>query len=213
MNKRNTFIEKKGIILIIIAIIWLIIGPYLLTNFSIYDLTKSGNIGSAFSGITSPIIALISAVLLYITILKQIDTNKQNSNEANFRIIYDSLSLVRNNIDKFSYKNKLSKEGFELFATTVNSEIKKENTKNLIAPTERVSLTFLEIGRVFSLKYSLKTSVEFNQLIENELIHIYSYYLSTAHSTMITWDLDCQNLYTESLARLDFIKGELNEIE
>ncbi len=212
MEKINAVIEKIAFPLIFIAIIWLLIGPYLLTNFSIYDLTKYGDIGSVFSGITSPIIGLVSAILLYITILKQIESNKQNSYEANFKVMYEAIVLARNNINNYSYKNKNGKEGFEIFAETTRNYIEENNTEHLINSIEKINLTFLEIGRVLYLKNSLNTSVEFRKIVETEIKHIYAYYLSTAHSIMKTWRIDKKiNLF--SIDRLDFIRKEINEIE
>jgi carbon starvation protein CstA len=212
MRRFNNILEKHFYVFILLAVIWLLIGPYLFTKFSILDLSNAGGIGSAFSGITSPIIALISAILLYITIVKQIESNRRNSYEANFKIIYQELVQIRTNINNYSYKNKKGKEGFEIFSNTTKDLIDEDNTEILIDPIEKIRLTFLEIGRVLYLSNSLETTVEYSEFITNELTHIYSYYLKPTHSIMETWNIDFAKKDTWSLNRLDSIRKELDAI-
>ncbi len=77
--------EKIAISYIFICILLTIALPYLLTHYtSRFGLTSSpGEIGDTIGGITSPLIGLLSAILIYITLNEQIKANELLNNQIN----------------------------------------------------------------------------------------------------------------------------------
>lgn len=68
---------KQSKILFLIGILFVIIIPIILTQFSfLFDFTNTGQIGDTIGGITSPITNLIGAILVYYAFLVQLDANK-----------------------------------------------------------------------------------------------------------------------------------------
>lgn len=127
-----------AIIAIICSILWIIVGPWLLTRFSILDLTATGQIGDTIGGITAPIIGLVSAVLIYLSFTAQIRaneiiqeeakiTNTMAIQEANFTYIIEEFERVKLKFEKVEYFIKFSSynaEGF-LALNKVTEDIAK----------------------------------------------------------------------------------------
>jgi len=100
INWINRHLEYIAFSAVILSILWIIFGPILLTQhyFSIVDFSDekggTGTIGDTIGGITAPIIGLISTILLYLALIKQIESNRATVHEANFRIINSELSTL-----------------------------------------------------------------------------------------------------------------------
>jgi hypothetical protein len=75
-----------------------VFGPMLLTQtrFGITNFGgeehNTGLVGDTIGGITTPIVTLISVILLYLALIKQIETSEGSKHEANFRIVYSEKS-------------------------------------------------------------------------------------------------------------------------
>lgn len=96
------------LIIVLVAILLCFFCVIILTRPAIsefYDLSSSGNVGDTIGGITSPIIGLISIILLYITLNRQIESIKDQKikNESDiifllinqFEVEYNSFFLYK----------------------------------------------------------------------------------------------------------------------
>lgn len=113
--------HKNILIIVLVAVLLSFFCVIVFTRPAIsefYDLSNSGNIGDAIGGITSPVIGLISIILLYITLNKQIESIKDQKikNESDmifllinqFEVEYNSFFL---NKTERGVKEKMT--GFE----------------------------------------------------------------------------------------------------
>ncbi len=211
-EKLTIFFEKNIIYIFISLIVWIIIGPILLTQFSFLDFTNTGGIGETISGISAPAIGLFSIILLYLALLKQIENNRSTQNEANFKIIYQEICNFKNDINTFQYDNYNGKDAIKRWAEDLKIEI--FNNKFTIALKglgyiEKAKLPILDIGRIFFLKENLKTNDEYNIFIKKELTYMFSYYLKDVYDVIITWDLE----KTDSIFKDNFIVIQLKIVQ
>lgn len=74
--------------------------------FHFFDLSssKAQNIGGAIGGITAPIIGLFSSILLYLALIKQVESNREQQLKNESDIIFSLFSQLDNEIDNFYYK-------------------------------------------------------------------------------------------------------------
>jgi hypothetical protein len=196
-------------------LLWIFIGPILLTHFSIFDFTKTGGIGDTISGISAPAIGLFSAILLYFALIKQIESNNNNQYESNFRIIYQEIANLKKEINDFCYDSKYGIDGINDFISQCSLRILMSSTEqgDLLLYIKKFQLPLLSVGRIFYLKDSLKTSTNYKDFIDKELIHIFDYYLKDAHSLSSEWSIVPPHGNTWTLNRLNFIKEELETIQ
>ncbi len=95
----NRFLEKHINKIIISTLIWIFFAPIILTQLSSFiSFDDTGQIGDTIGGITAPAIGLVSSLLLYLALIKQIDSNNSSKHEANFRIIYNELEKFDNQL-------------------------------------------------------------------------------------------------------------------
>lgn len=90
-NRVTIFIEKHLTVIVLIFILWVLVSPILFTQFSIVSFShdgSTGQIGDTIGGITAPAIGLLSAILLYLALTKQIENNNIIVQESNFRTTY-----------------------------------------------------------------------------------------------------------------------------
>ncbi|MBN1969756.1 MAG: hypothetical protein JW870_10340 [Candidatus Delongbacteria bacterium] len=113
-QKKKTTVERKElfipIIILIVGSFLTFFAPSILTMPSIrqfWNFTETGNIGDTIGGITSPIIGLMGASLMFYSIILQYNANKRQDkailNQSHsvilqdlFRQIYDSYNDVNN---------------------------------------------------------------------------------------------------------------------
>jgi hypothetical protein len=97
--------HKIAISLLVFAVIWIVLAPWLLTRqeYSFLDFKLTGPIGDTIGGITAPIIGLVSAILVYLSFSAQIEANKITQNESNFRYILDEFERTKVKIKKHRY--------------------------------------------------------------------------------------------------------------
>jgi len=72
--------------------------------FSVSDLSKSGNLGSAVSGLTSPAIGLLSIVLLYLALTKQNEANIEQRLKNDGDIIFALINQMDDELHRFYTK-------------------------------------------------------------------------------------------------------------
>lgn len=87
--------RSKDIALMGIFILCVVLSPIILTRpaiSSIFDFTLTGQIGDTIGGITSPIIGILSVILLYLTLKQQneINAEQKNYNDINRAIAMQS---------------------------------------------------------------------------------------------------------------------------
>jgi hypothetical protein len=75
------------------------------------DLSTNGNIGSSLGGITAPIIGIITSVLLYITLNRQVESNSDQRLKNESDIIFLLLNQLENEMATFYYTFTEKKQG------------------------------------------------------------------------------------------------------
>ena len=74
--------KKRTCILLLLAIILIVISPFLFTRpaiWSFFSFTDTGQIGDTIGGITAPFVGLISIILLWLTLNAQRDFNEKQA--------------------------------------------------------------------------------------------------------------------------------------
>lgn len=79
-------ISKLILSLSFATLVFSFFAPYLLTKFSIIDLTQTGSIGDTLGGIMNPFIALGGALLTYLAFYMQFKANKMQREQFNVQI-------------------------------------------------------------------------------------------------------------------------------
>lgn len=121
--------KKNARIILIIGITLIITSPLILTQkaiWSFFDFSQTGQIGDTIGGITSPIVNLIAAVLVYLSFQQQILANEIQ------------ISLITQEKDKD--RSRVDKELLLLFYNEIKESIDK-------LEYESVSKTALQRGR------------------------------------------------------------------
>ncbi len=137
MKKVLEYIEEKVAWLIFFGFILMIIAPYLIVNWSLCqkcNFLNTGPIGDTIGGITSPIVNLLGALLVYFAfnaqnkanetqagaLKSQVEANqilKEEIDRANFFSTYNEitelLDLTNIQFDNIRYNNKKGEEAFD----------------------------------------------------------------------------------------------------
>ncbi len=109
--------KKVALTTLLLGCIFTIASPVIFSsssNYCSFDFTKTGEIGDTIGGITSPIIGLLGAILLYFALTAQIEANKiiqdqiteQKKDEVEKKsVLYtmEKINLLRRDINEFSY--------------------------------------------------------------------------------------------------------------
>lgn len=189
MNWINKHLEKIALASVIFAALWIVLGPLLLTQFSLVNFTScknnTGLIGDTIGGITAPVIGLISIVLLYLALIKQIESNQITVYEANFRIIYDEIGQVKNGVERFSYGKAIGINAIGILA----AEYGVKNNIGELTDADYNVLDSLDIllnkfQKIFYLLDNLKTSDEYKDILAKDLQNVFSVYFSTVYGIM-----------------------------
>lgn len=111
-DKESFFDRIQGwivAILIIIALVWVVSAPFLLSQPGNYDFTTSGEIGDTIGGITAPAIGLLSAFLVALSFRAQVKANKQinsqilkSHEETNFMYLNDEFIKLKERTKKIA---------------------------------------------------------------------------------------------------------------
>jgi hypothetical protein len=205
----NLHLEKIALVAVIIAALWIILGPIILTQFSIIDFTNNVNntglIGDTIGGITAPVVGLISIILLYLALIKQIESNQIAVHEANFRIIYEEIAQIRINAESFSYKSKLGIQGIGTFAadigaTALTGQLVDAHYNKL----DNFDILLNRFQKVFYLLDNLKTSEMYKDILAKDLQNVFSLYFNTGYNIMQgEWNVSEEDLQN------NFIKGKM----
>lgn len=224
MNKLITWVNKHTIAVafgtILIGLIWIIFGPLLLTKFSIVSFPgdfDTGKIGDTIGGITAPVIGLISAVLLFITILKQVESINLSKIEANYRIINITIEDISNCLSKYEYLNNVGSKAIEMIATNFHNKndapfdsINHNNLNKLL----EFEIILRKYKKIEILIRNIDSQSDLRHVIKWDLDNIYSLYLKDGASFIFdNWTLADDDCVPEISSKMKLLKIRLEEIK
>ncbi len=192
----NKHLEKIALTSVILAALWVLFGPILLTQTGICiadfsdNENNTGLIGDTIGGITAPVVGLISAVLLYLALLKQIENNNITVHEANFRILYEEINKLRTDSERYSFDNKYGIEAIGTFSARfgVRNQL-SQLADGDFSVLDTFDLLLNKFHRIFYLLDNLKTSDEYKDILSNDLQHLYAIYFNDSCGIMQGWDV------------------------
>lgn len=189
VNKHTT---EVAIGTVIIGLFWIIFGPLLLTKLSFFSFPKdvdTGKIGDTIGGITAPVIGLISSVLLFLTIIKQIEANKlqEKANNSlvsveNFKFVSNDISLINDALVKYNFmgvSGQIAHEKFGNYFKNCKTEIFKLSTiklknKELLFEIEKYNLMLNKFNKPIQLIKGLNISNEYKNILVCDLQNTYT---------------------------------------
>jgi len=215
----NKHLERLALIGIFIAVLWVIFGPLILTQtyFAIVDFSggknNTGLIGETIGGITAPVVGLISAILLYFTLIKQIESSKTSVYEANFRIIYNELGELKNEAERYSYENLFGIEAIEMFFTKMSQMLSNEQLQGQYWEMDKFDLLLNKFNRIFYLLDNLKTSDEYKDFLSKDIKNISIIYLSKGYGQIFSnWAVSKEDLSDLEKGKMFMVKDHIQNI-
>jgi hypothetical protein len=173
VKKLNELTLSKWILFV--GIILTIIAPTVLTLPTVqeyWNFSETGNIGDTIGGITSPVIGIVGAALLYLSIYLQYSANLRQDeallNQTHTTYLQDLIQAISNEIKNQEQKNTNFKT-IEEIATKADTFIKDPQ--------------ITELSNIY-LNQTLTIASEFNLLFEslnNEDLHLRKFPLLTQH--------------------------------
>jgi hypothetical protein len=94
MKKSNAIFLYLGMVLIGIVLIYTFTRPYWLFWLS----SSEANIGNAINGITAPFIALLGAILVYISFIEQVKANKSLAKQNSFNMTLNLITELKHDV-------------------------------------------------------------------------------------------------------------------
>jgi hypothetical protein len=207
-NKLTSFIEKHLSIIILIFIIWVIISPILFTQFSIISFSNdrsTGQIGDTIGGITAPAIGLLSAILLYLALTKQIDNNNIIIHESNFRTTYNEIVEFKKSLKEYKFFQQTGVHTIKIFPSQVleNLLVKQINRDKLYNIIVEYDNLFNGFHRLFYLMDNLDTNNKYSDFLKKEIKKVYTDFFQEPCIEVLTiWDVTENDLN-------DLIKGRM----
>ncbi|MDR3235124.1 MAG: putative phage abortive infection protein [Prevotellaceae bacterium] len=152
MNKKITLIGVVAIISIIL-IIFAISSPFIFTQEGSpnFDFTETGQIGDTIGGITAPIIGILGAFLLFLTLLEEYKFNKRHaelSTDEQLKSIF--FNLLQSQRD---------------MSSKVTTFVETRNTEN----TDKVNKVGLVFFRYAIGEYKKRWDIDNNKLPEDQI--------------------------------------------
>lgn len=234
---KNNWIKKNSFeIILIFVFILFIVGTYFSPQliYRFYPLIgdkyeNTGVLGETINGLTAPWIGMFSTTLLFIALLKQIKSNRFNQNESSFKIIYQEICKVKNELDSFEFKfnsraplentNENNNESipvygkvaFTKWASQLYYYITINDSNKIIENLKKCEKPVKIILRLISINEKLRTGNKFDDFIKNELKDIYLHYFKEAHDIVSIWSQ--VNLNVETNNQLNLEKKKWNDIK
>tara|TARA_R110000823_G_scaffold196975_1_gene328233 strand:- start:1973 stop:2551 length:579 start_codon:yes stop_codon:yes gene_type:complete len=133
------------------------------------DLSNTSSIGDTIGGITAPILGIISIVLLYITLNRQIDSINDQKLKNESDIIFMLLNQLENEYNQIYMSGTTNKEpqrfyGHEALTKYTNSVFKHYTAKDKKWSTYYISDSILLVIRSFKL---VQRRIELSNLDKN----------------------------------------------
>lgn len=221
MNWINKHLEKIAFGAIIFAALWIIFGPLILTQkyFTITDFAggenNTGIIGDTIGGITAPVVGLISVVLLYLALIKQIESNKISVHEANFRIIYEEIAQLKNACEQYTFENKYGIEAIGKFAATIGiKDINGQLIEDDYTVLDKFEILLNRYHKIFYLLDNLKTSTEYKDLLSKDLQNTYALYFNNCFGIMHgKWTVTVDDINNLIKGKMYMVKDHLRIIQ
>lgn len=185
---------------------------------------NSGTLGDTISGTTGPIIALLSAILVYLSFRAQIRANEitreqsikaldrareeseRAREESNFQYLNEELEILTGKILRYQYSDLTGIQALDHFATRTpalwNSPpanrdlwvVQMNTTKYLLKSMQN---TFRDIEK-------LRVSSEFRDIINSKMNLCYEAYLKDALQKIEDWHVQTHFLNDHDLNRISF---------
>jgi len=111
MEKPNRQLILFTVILVILCFLSVIIFT-LPTFIAQLNLSTSGNIGSAIGGLTAPVIGIATALLLYLALTKQIQSNIEQRLKNESDILFALINQLETELSTFYYTYSRGKDQF-----------------------------------------------------------------------------------------------------
>ncbi len=116
--------KKSPLLILILGVLIAILAPVMLTiasHFKIFDFSNSGQIGDTIGGLTSPIINVVSAIIIYYSFNEQLKANQiqikaldeernRFNEEKEFNYISQLLMELERKIENFEYYNVIDRK-------------------------------------------------------------------------------------------------------
>ena len=220
MIKFNQFIQKYIPIALLFVILWIFVAPLILLLLPRLSFSDSGQIGDTIGGLTTPIIGLLSALLLYLTLTKQIESNKiseanskRAEDESNFRMVFGEFYEFRKDIEKYQFKDKDGNDAIEKFITQTISNAKMSVKISSYEELDKYDRLLSRFDRVLYLKEEFHTSKKQTEFLETEMEEIFHVYFSgVSFAANIHWDVSEKDIHDWENGKAYIIKQHINKI-
>ncbi len=203
---RISGLQWIAISLLLVGIFWIIFGPSLLIRPGLggnYDFRKTGEIGDTIGGITTPVIALISAILIYLSFTAQIEANKIIQQESNFKYILEEFNKIKETFKTFKYSPALEDNGYTsttykgiqaitFLSHDVSAKINTINVANWYYK-ERIEKAnyLLQAYSIFiDEATSLNISTEQKKIVQRKVWLYHAENLNDAFQIIFGWDIN-----------------------
>jgi|JI10StandDraft_1071094.scaffolds.fasta_scaffold62095_3 uncharacterized membrane protein len=218
MDWINRNLGSIAITFVVIAVLWVLFGPLLLTKTGICLADFSGGtgntgvVGDTIGGITSPVIGLISITLLFLALIKQIESNdrqresndrQRESNEitvtvTNFNIIGDEINSVKNLSKEFKFGKVSGIDAIQEFVVHIGSKLVGGNfTQSNYQELEVFDRLLTNFNKVLFLLDNLKTTEVYKDILTRDLQNIFRIYYQTTIGVMhATWLVSHDDVHT-----------------
>lgn len=184
MRNINQQIAIFSVVVILLCFLAVIIFtlPSLIGQF---NLSTKGNIGDAIGGITAPLIGIISSILLYMALSRQVESNIDQRLKNESDIIFLLLNQLDSEISNFYFKYNEGKEGKE------KEEIKYYGIEGLNEFTRKFRWKY----KLNDFDFTFKRLYEANQI----LLIIRSYILIEKRIELSSLSHDLKKLFNNKL--------------
>lgn len=215
-NKVTTFIESHLTAIVLMFIVWVIISPILFTQFSIISFSNDGStgqIGDTIGGITAPAIGLLSVVLLYLALTKQIENNNIIVHESNFRTTYNEVIEFRKSVTEFQFLGESGVYAIKMFPTQVQVCLLAGQTDNLYNDIVAFENLLNGFHRLFYLKDNLETSDKYSDFLKKEIRKAYTDFFQVPVLDVLNdWNVTEADLTHEIRGKMYQLKQNLSLI-
>jgi hypothetical protein len=212
MNWINKNVMILAIIAIVLSLFWIILGPLILSQnyFSLIDFSCGSKIGETIGGIAAPIVGFVSSILLFLALVKQMESNKIAVDEANFRIIYAEIGDLKNASENFLFNENIGNEAIRTFVANIFVNyilLSKKDDGKVFNQLNKFELLIMKFSRIFYLIDNLKTSSEYKRFLLKDILNIYNIYFYEAFKVIL--DLNTNYIDETIKGKLDSIKGTI----
>lgn len=217
MQSNNIQILYFSIFIIVISFVSVLLFTLpALTDFLELSSDSTSNIGSTIGGLTAPIIGIISSILLYLTLTKQTESNRNQNLKNESDLIFLLLNQLDNEILNFYFTTNQIKgeqtiefkytglEAFHNFVQEINK--RKFNNFNHSLYSFYQTKQLLLVLRSYALIENRIESSDLSEIIKNvfleKLNSIYECKLKESLNILIQAINDCSKLKDQSFEEI-----------